>query len=96
VLYDTLIRLGYDGEVPIYRCRLSMVDDLNICETSMMIPHNPVDPWTGTIADSETDTTIGQTVHVALTSKCRICLATTAVMPIALFPIWNLENPVWK
>jgi hypothetical protein len=23
VLYDTLIRLGYDGDAPVYRCRLS-------------------------------------------------------------------------
>jgi hypothetical protein len=32
VLYDTLICLGYNGEAPIYRCRLSRVHDLHRCE----------------------------------------------------------------
>jgi hypothetical protein len=33
VLYDALLRLGYEVDVPFYRCRLSMVDDLDICAT---------------------------------------------------------------
>jgi hypothetical protein len=40
VLYDALLRLGYDREIPIYRCRLSMVDGLDIFETSVMITLN--------------------------------------------------------
>jgi hypothetical protein len=44
VLYDALLCLGYDREVPIYRCRLSLVDGLDICKTSMMIPLNQEDP----------------------------------------------------
>jgi hypothetical protein len=29
VLYDTLIRLGYDGDAPVYHCQLSMADGLD-------------------------------------------------------------------
>jgi hypothetical protein len=38
VLYDALLRLGYNGEVPIYRSRLPMAHDLNVCKVTMMIP----------------------------------------------------------
>jgi hypothetical protein len=29
VLYDALIRLGYNGDAPIYRCRLSMAHGMD-------------------------------------------------------------------
>jgi hypothetical protein len=58
VLYDALIHLGYGGEVPIYRCHLSMVNGLDVCETSMMIPLNLAKPWMGTIVGSEPNTTV--------------------------------------
>jgi hypothetical protein len=96
VLYDTFLHLSYDGEVPIYRYRLSMVDILDICKTSMMIPINPMEPWMGTVVGSDPDTTVEQMAHIALTSLCESRLATTAEMPIALFPIRNQENPMWK
>jgi hypothetical protein len=70
VLYDALLHLGYDGEVPIYCCRLSMMDGLDICETSVMIPLNPADPWIGIVIGSEPDTTIESMAHVALNSLC--------------------------
>jgi hypothetical protein len=38
VLYDALLHLGYNGEVPIYRSRLPMAHDLNVCKVTMMIP----------------------------------------------------------
>jgi hypothetical protein len=44
VLYDALIRLGYDGDAPIYSCRLSRVHDMDRCELSVMIPFDPVKP----------------------------------------------------
>jgi hypothetical protein len=47
VLYDALIRLGYDGDAPVYRCRLSMAHGMDQCEVSMMIPFNPTEPWSG-------------------------------------------------
>jgi hypothetical protein len=96
VIYDTLIRLGYGGEVPHYRCLLSIVDGLDVCETSVMIHLNPVEPWTGTIVGNEPDTTIEQTTHVALTSLCESRLTATAAMPNTLFPIRNHANSVWK
>jgi hypothetical protein len=40
VLYDALLRLGYNGDVPIYCYRLSMVDGLDICKTCVTIPLN--------------------------------------------------------
>jgi hypothetical protein len=93
VLYDAFLRLGYDGEVPIYRCRLSMTNGLDICETSMTIPFNQVDLWMGTNIDSEPDTTVKQAAHVALTSLCESHLT---VMSITLFLIRNQKNPMWK
>jgi hypothetical protein len=73
-----------------------MVDGLDICETSVTIPLNPVEPWTGTIFGSDPNTTFEQTAHVALTSLCEGRIAATAMMAIALFLIWNQENPMWK
>jgi cell division protein FtsB len=73
-----------------------MTNGLDICETSMMIPFDQEDLWMGTIVSSKPDTTVEQTAHVALTSLCESHLATTAVMPIALFPIRNQENTMWK
>jgi hypothetical protein len=32
VLYDAFICLGYDGDAPVYRCRLSRVHDLDRCK----------------------------------------------------------------
>jgi hypothetical protein len=58
VLYNALLRIGYDGEVPIYRCCLSMTNGLDICETSMTIPLNQENPWTGTIIGSEPNSTV--------------------------------------
>jgi hypothetical protein len=34
--------------------------------------------------------------HIALTSLCEDHLAATAALAIALLPIWNQENPIWK
>jgi hypothetical protein len=89
VLYNTLLHLGYNGDVPIYRCYQSMVDGLDICETSVRRPLNPTEPWMGTVIGSEPNTTIEQTAHIAQTSLCESRLAATAAMPIALFPIQN-------
>jgi hypothetical protein len=70
VLYDALLCLGYDWDVPIYRCSLSMANGLDICKASATIPLNQEDLWMGTVIDSEPDTTIEQTTHVTLTSLC--------------------------
>jgi hypothetical protein len=95
VLYDTLIRLGYDGDAPVYHCRLSRVHDLDRCEVSVMIPFDPARPWSGSVINSEPDTDIEMMAHIALTSLRDDRLTATAALPIALLPIRDQENPVW-
>jgi hypothetical protein len=96
VLYDAIIRLGYDGDTPVYRCRLSTAHDMDQCEVSVMIPFDPMELWSGSVIGSEPDTGVKLMAHMALTSLCEDCLTTTAALPIALLPIWNHENPVWQ
>jgi hypothetical protein len=96
VLYDALRQLGYDGDAPVYRGRMSMAHDQDKCEVNMVIPLNPMEPWMVIVIGVELDETVEQTAQVALTSLCETRLADTAVMPIALFPIRNQEDPVWK
>jgi hypothetical protein len=90
VLYNALHQLGYDGDTPVYRGRMSMAHGQDKCEVNVVIPLNPFEPWMATVISVE------QTAQVALTSLCETRLADTATMPIALFPICNQEDPVWK
>jgi hypothetical protein len=92
----TLIRLGYDGDAPVYRCRLSRVHNLDKCEVSVMIPFDPARPWSGFVIDSEPDTGIEMMAHIALTSLCEDRLTATATLPIMLLPIRDQENPIWQ
>jgi hypothetical protein len=94
VLYDALIRLGYDADAPVYRCRVSKVHNLDKCEVSMMIPLDPAHPWSGSIVDRELDTSIEMMAHIALTSLCEDCLTATTALPITLLLIQSQENPV--
>jgi hypothetical protein len=96
VLYDALIRLGYDGDTPIYHCRLSIAHGMDQCEVSVMIPFDPTETWSRSVIESEAETGVEQMAHIALTSLCEDCLTTTAALPIALLQIWNQENPVWQ
>jgi hypothetical protein len=96
VLYDTLIHLDYDVDAPIYRCRLSTAHNMDQCEVSVTIPFDPMDPWSGSIIDSEPDTGIEMMTHIALTSLCEDRLAATAALPIAFLQIRNQENPKWQ
>jgi hypothetical protein len=95
VLYDTLIRLGYNGDTSVYHCRLSRVHDLDRCEVSVMIPLDPVHPWSRYVVDSEPDTGIEMMAHISLTSLCEDRLVAAAALPMALLLIQNQENPVW-
>jgi hypothetical protein len=70
VLYDALIRLGYDGDAPVYRCRLSMAHGLDQCEVSVTIPFDPTEPWLGSVIGSEPNTDIELMAHITLTSLC--------------------------
>jgi hypothetical protein len=96
LLYDALIRLGYDGDAPVYRCRLSRVHDLDRCEVSVTIPFDNARPWSGSVIDSEPDTGIEMMAHIALTSLCEDHLTATATLPIAVLLIRHQENPVWQ
>jgi hypothetical protein len=87
------IRLGFDGDAPVYRCRLSRVHDLNRCEVSVTIPFDPVRLWSGSVIDSEPDTGIEMMAHIALTSLCEDHLTATAALPITLLPIWDQGMP---
>jgi hypothetical protein len=73
-----------------------MAHGLDVCEVNMRIPFNPMEPWSGSVVGSKPDSSIKMMPHVALTSLCESCLATTAMMPIALLPICNQENPIWQ
>jgi hypothetical protein len=87
VLYDALIRLGYDGDALVYRCRLSMAHGMDQCEVSVTIPFDPTEPWAGSASSSEPDTGIELMAHVALTSLCEDHLIATTALPIALLLI---------
>jgi hypothetical protein len=89
-LYDTLLCLGYNGDIPLYRSSLSKAHGLDVWEV------NPTEPWMGTVIGSELNGTIKQMTLIALTSMCESRLTTTAEMPITLFPIHNQEDPVWQ
>jgi hypothetical protein len=96
VLYDALIHLGYDGDAPVYHCRLSTAHGMDQCEVSMMIPFDPMELWSGSVIGSELNTGIDLMAHIALTSLCKDHLTATVALPIALLPIRNQGNPVWQ
>jgi hypothetical protein len=58
VLYDTLLQLGYNGDVPVYRGRMSMAHGQDKCEVSVAIPLNPTEPWMATVIEVELNETI--------------------------------------
>jgi hypothetical protein len=89
VLYDALIRLGYNGDAPVYCCRLPMAHGLDRCEVSMMIPSDPTELWSGFVVGSEPDTSVEMMVHITLTSLYEDRLAATTALLITLLPIQN-------
>ncbi len=58
VLHDALRQLGYDGDSPVYRGRMSMAHGQDKCEVSVAIPLNPTKLWMTTIISVELDETI--------------------------------------
>jgi hypothetical protein len=96
VLHDALVRLGYDGDAPVYRCRLSMAHNMDQCEVSVTIPFDPMQPWSGSVIGSEPNTGVELMAHMALTSLYEDRLAATAALPIVILPIRNQENPIWQ
>jgi hypothetical protein len=96
VLYDALFRLRYDGDAPVYRCRLSRVHNLDRCKVSVMIPFDPTHPSSGSVFGSEPDIGVEMMAHIALTSLCEDRLTPIATLPITFLSIQNQENPIWK
>jgi hypothetical protein len=96
VLYDTLLHLVYNRDVPVYRARMSMTNGLDECMVSVTIPLNPMEPWMATVIGIELDDAINQTAQVALTSLCGSRFAGTAVMPIVHFLIPYQRDPRWQ
>jgi hypothetical protein len=66
VLYDALIRLGYDGDALVYHCRLSTAHGMDQCEVSVTIPFDPMEPWSGSVIGNEPDTGVELMAHMAL------------------------------
>jgi hypothetical protein len=96
VLYDVLLHLGYNGDAPIYRARMSMAHSIEQCEVSVTIPLNPTEPWMASIIGGELDDTVEQTTQVALSSLCGSRLLDTATMPVVLFLVRYQGDPVWQ
>jgi hypothetical protein len=96
VLYDALIRLGYNVDASVYHCQLSKVHDLARCEVSVTIPFNPAKPWSGSVIGSEPDTGVKMMAHIALTSLCEDHLTATTALPITLLSIQDQENLIWQ
>jgi hypothetical protein len=96
VLYDALLHLSYNGDVPVYRSRMSTTHSQDRCEVSVMITLTPMESWGAIIAGIELDETVEQAAHIALTAQCESRLNDTVAMLIALFPIHKQEDPMWK
>jgi hypothetical protein len=96
VLYDTLLHLSYNRDVPVYHTCMSIAYGLDECVVSVMIPLNPVEPWMATIIGIELDDTIERTAQVTLSSLCCSHLADVVVMLITLFLIHYRRDPVWE
>jgi hypothetical protein len=96
VLYDAFLHLGCNGDVPVYRGRMSIGHGLDQCDVSVTITLNPVEPWMATIIGIELDDSVKQTAQVALTSLCGNRLTDTAAMQIELFLICYQGDHMWK
>jgi hypothetical protein len=96
MLYDTLLHLGHNEDVPVYSGRMSKAHGQDRCEVSVTLPLSPIEPWGTTIIGIELDETVEQAAHNALNALCESYLDNTAMMPIALFPIHEQVEPMWR
>jgi hypothetical protein len=96
VLYDALLHLSYNGDVPVYHARMSVAHSMDQCEVNVTIPLNLTKPLMATVIGIELYYTADQMAQVALSSLCGSRLADTAVMPITLFPTCYQGDPVWQ
>jgi hypothetical protein len=73
-----------------------MVHTEDRCDVSVAIPLNPTKLRVAIVIGIKLDETIEQMAQVALTFLCESRLTDTDAMSIALFPIHNQEDPMWK
>jgi hypothetical protein len=91
MLYDALLHLDHNGDIPVYRGRMSKAHGQDRCEVSVTLPLSPTEPWGTTVIGVELDETL-----IALTALCVTRLDDTVTMPIALFLIYEQEEPMWR
>jgi hypothetical protein len=96
LLLDALVRIGYDGPIPEYRCRPFQKHGLACCEVRVEIPVDPETPWTGTVVGGDLDESVERMAHLALTALCEQRLPDTAGLAIALYPIRDQDEPEWQ
>jgi hypothetical protein len=96
MLYNTLLHLSHNGDVPVYRSRMSKAHGQDRCEVSVTLPLSPTEPWGTTVIGVELDETVEQVAHIALTTLCESRFDDTAAMLIVLFLIREQEEPMWR
>jgi hypothetical protein len=96
MLYDALLHLDHNGDVPVYCGRMSTAHGQDRCEVSVTLPLSSTEPWVMTVVGVELDETIEQATHVTLTALCGSRLNDTAVILVALFLIRGQEEPMWR
>jgi hypothetical protein len=87
MMYEALLHLGHNGDVPVYHGRMSKAHGQDRCEVSVTLPLILTESWGTTVIGVELDETVEQAAHVTLTALCESRLDDTAAMPIALFSI---------
>jgi hypothetical protein len=73
-----------------------MAHNVELCDYSVTIPIDPLEPWSGSVIASEPNTAIETMAHTALTYLSESRLTGTAALPNALHLIWHQENPIWR
>jgi hypothetical protein len=81
MLYDALLHLCHNGDVPVYRGRMSKAHGQDICEVSVTLPLSPTEPWGMTVISVELDETVKQAAHIALTTLCETRLDADCAVP---------------
>jgi hypothetical protein len=96
MLYDALLHLSHNRDVPVYRGCMSKTHGQDMCEVSVTLPLSLIEPWGTTVIDIELDKMVEQAAHVTLTALCESRLDDTTTMPIMLFLIREQEEPMWR
>jgi hypothetical protein len=62
--------IGYNGQIPEYRCRPYQQHGLSCCELRVEIPINPEGPWTRMVIVGDLDEAVEKMAHLSLTAIC--------------------------